>query len=277
MSYQSEEQSISNGSPQELYEINYSTVIYNYTSGDSQYTNPSNGKVYKPLVIRRPNLVFSSDNGRSSLQLNVQPNADFLELFRYAPPPSVVSLTIKRLQRNDTAHEVVTVWKGRILNASWDDVEATITCESIRSSTLRFGLRKMFTIQCQHVLYGVDCLANRAAFELVGVITAISGSTLNMSGVAVKPDGWFAGGYCEWTDPITHVTNRRMITASFLGSDTLTLVSPPLGAVVGIDIHSMPGCDHTMAMCEAKFANSINYGGMIHTPTKSPFNGELLY
>ncbi len=277
MSYQSEELSVSNGSPLELYEISYSNTFYNYTSGDVQYNHPSNGRIYKPLAITRPNLIFSSDYGRSSLQLNVQPNADFLELFRYAPPPSVVSLTIKRVQRRDTTNEVVTTWKGRILNASWGETDATITCESIRSSVQRFGLRKMFTIQCQHVLYGTDCLANKAAFETIGVITAITGPVVAMSGISAKPNGWFAGGYCEWVDPITHITNRRMILGNDMALSTITLVGAPLGAVVGLDIHAMPGCDHTMSMCDSKFANSVNYGGMLHTPSKSPFNGELLY
>lgn len=277
MSYVSEELSISNGSPQELFEIYYSTVAYYYTSGDTTYTDVGSGKVYRPLVLSRPNLIFSSDYGRSSLQLKVQPNADFLELFRYAPPPSVVSLTIKRLQRNDSSHEIITVWKGRILNASWDENECVITCESIRSSVQRFGLRKMFTVQCQHVLYGPDCRANKAAFESIGVINSISGNNITMSNISTKVDGWFAGGYCEWTDPISHATNRRMIVGNIMSTSTLTLVGSPQGAIVGLTIHALPGCDHTMPTCDTKYANSINYGGMLHTPQKSPFNGELLY
>ena len=46
---------------------------------------------------------------------------------------------------------------------------------------------------------------------------------------------------------------------------------PTLGQTVDV----FAGCDHSLAICESKFANVINYGGFPFVPIKNPFNSSL--
>ncbi len=270
-----QEQSIESGSPLELYDIVLGVTHWRYTSSDTNYIEQITGNVYKALPINRPNLIYSADYGKTSLDLEFDKSALFLEVFRVSAPSGVVSVTIKRVQRNDSAHEVIVVWKGRILNIEWTQSVAKATCESIRSSVQRFGLRRCFQLQCPHVLYSTACGATKALFEVLSEVSVITNNIIHVAG-AVGTVGKFAGGYAQWTNAETLATERRMISTDD-GSGNLTLVGKPLGLVIGIEIRVYPGCDHTLDTCEAKFANSANYGGFPYTPPKNPFSGDPVY
>ena len=49
------------------------------------------------------------------------------------------------------------------------------------------------------------------------------------------------------------------------------LAIPP----IGLDVDWFAGYDHSLAICESKSANVINYGGFPFVPIKNPFNSSL--
>ncbi|ELF9250511.1 phage BR0599 family protein, partial [Salmonella enterica] len=54
-------------------------------------------------------------------------------------------------------------------------------------------------------------------------------------------------------------------------SNTLHLFGGTTGLQVGQPVKLYPGCDRTIATCDNKFANHLNYGGQPHMPGKSPY------
>ncbi len=275
MTYIAQEQSIESGSPLELYEITLGTQVWRYTSGDANYSDIVTGAIYKAAPIIRPNLIYSTDIAKTTLEIQFERTMDFLELFRVTSPSEIVSLIIKRVQRNDTSHEVIVIWSGRILNILWEGAIAKGNCESIRSSSQRFGLRRCFQLQCPHVLYSAACGASKALHEVSGTVTGISADVIivpESSGGA----GTFTGGYAEWTSVTTSATERRMITNDD-GSGNLTLAGIAVGLSIGSPIRIYPGCDHTIDTCELKFSNSLNYGGFPYTPSKNPFGNNPVF
>lgn len=278
MTFQAKESSVELGTPVELYDFGYLASEWNYTSGDVEFYDSVADKTYMPIAITRGSLEFSSDFSRGSLDLAMQYDVPFLDLFRTAAPSGIVSMTVRKFHRLDDANEIITVWKGRVLNVNWVGSEAQLTCQSIRSSLLRFGLRRQFQFNCSHVLYGDGCSVNKTLFDVTGNVTAISGSTVSVVGVNAFSANYFAGGYIEYTNSALITPDRRMIASNPGSSNSLVLVSPPLNLLTGTAAIVYPGCDHSLTTCESKFSNSANFGGFPHTPTnKGPFSGETIY
>ena len=278
MTHLATETSIESGSPIELYDFRYFDSEWNYTSGDTEFYDSVTDKTYSPIALSRGNLEFSSDFSRGELTLVMQYDTPFLDLFRAATPSGVVSLTVRRVHRLDGDVEIITVWKGRVLNINWVGSEAQLSCQSIRSGFQRFALRRQFQFGCAHVLYGTGCEVDKTLFDLSGAVTAVSGVTISISGVSAFAAGYFAGGYVEYSNSALITPERRMIKSNPGGSNAIILVSPPLNLLVGSTAVAYPGCDHSLATCHSKFDNSANYGGFPHTPTnKGPFSGETIY
>jgi uncharacterized phage protein (TIGR02218 family) len=278
MTFTTNESSVESGSPIELYSFGYLTSEWNYTSGDVEFYDTVTSKTYSPISVVRGNLEFGSDFSRGSLELSMQYDTPFMDLFRTAAPSGVVSMTVRKVHRLDGDTEIITVWKGRVLNVNWVGSEAQLTCQPIRASLLRFGLRRQFQFNCSHVLYGAGCAVDGTEFDVTGNVTAVSGSSVSVAGVSAFAANYFAGGYIEYTNSALITPERRMITSNPGGGNSLVLVSPPLNLVIGTSAIVHPGCDHSLTTCDAKFDNSANFGGFPHTPVnKGPFSGETIY
>lgn len=276
MSFLAQEQGVDTSSPIELYEFVYDGERWYYTSGDTSYQDPITLRLYEPLIITRGNIVFSSEANRNTLDLGVVRDTPFLNLFRVTAPSGVVLVTIKRVHRTDIVDEISVLWSGRILNVEWDTITAKLMCESIRTSSKRYGLRRNFQLQCPHVLYGSGCGVSKASYEVTTNVTSIIGTTLTLSGIGSYATDYFAGGMLQWTNSSVVAEERRLITSNSGGG--LTVVSPPVGLTVGDSVKLYPGCDHGISSngCE-KFSNTDNFGGFPHTPMKNPFGSEPLF
>lgn len=273
------EQSLNVSSPIELFDVRYGAVSWHYTSGDSSFFDEATARLYETLAIRRSRVVFSNDLTKGTLEVELQRDAPFLDLFRVAPPSGVVSLTVRRTHHTAAPGEIAVIWKGRILNVDWDASTATLMCEPIRTSAQRYGLRRCIQLQCPHVLYGPGCWAPKAAFELVATVGGISGSVVGVPAAVSEIENYYAGGYLEWTSSLIAATERRSIIASAAGSAQLTLIGVPLGLQVGDEVRVYPGCDHTLGPngCQ-RFNNTPNFGGFPHTSVgANPFGGDTLF
>jgi uncharacterized phage protein (TIGR02218 family) len=137
----------------------------------------------------------------------------------------------------------------------------------------RTGLRRLYQRHCPHVLYGGLCRASAVTHRVQGTVSGTSGTTVTVPAAAGVPAGHFSGGYATWS--AGGITEKRMIVSH--AGESLTLASAPPGLAVGATVMLYPGCDHTLATCEAKFANSANFGGFPFIPTKNPFGGSPIY
>ena len=69
--------------------------------------------------------------------------------------------------------------------------------------------------------------------------------------------------------------DRRAIRSQ---TGAVVAVAFPLPGLAATDtVNLYPGCDHTLATCESKFSNRLNYGGMPYFPDKNPFSGTSIY
>ena len=242
MSYTGIETSIQSGRPVELYDFGNGGAHYRYTSADGDVVY--GGNTYTAAPISRSAIEATSETVRTALNVTVARDLGILALFSTMPPENVVSLSVLRLHAGDG--EAITQWMGRVLNVTFGNVSAEIHCESVYTSLQRVGLRR----------------------------PAITGATMTLSGLGSFSDGYFAGGYLEWQKS-AGVYERRAVRSQIGGTVIISFPIPGMAAAAAVTLY--PGCDHTLATCENKFGNHLNYGGMPCFPTKNPFDGTIIY
>lgn len=269
MTYEIYEESLQSGEPIELYQFNFGSNIYRYTSARDDITH--DGHIWASAFLKRNSIDFGVEKGRANLKIDTVRHFIIADLYRITPPSDVVLLTLYRKHRND--HEAVVMWTGRILAVDFEASNAKITCEPVTTSLKRTGLRRLYQRQCPHVLYGQSCGVNRASFAVSVTLSAVSGTTLNSAVFGLYANNYFAGGYFDFVQ--NGVTERRFITEH---TGTQIKISLPLmGLNMNDVITAYPGCDHTMQTCKNTFANLNNYGGFPYIPSKNPFGGNGIY
>ena len=268
MTYAAVETSIQSGRPVELYEFLYGATAYRYTSADGDVVY--GGNTYSAVPIARGAVEATNEVARLALEITCTRELPVLEPFAVCPPEEVVLITLRRLHSGDG--EAIIMWMGRVLNVTLNNAAAEIHCESVYTSLKRSGLRRLYQKSCPHVIYGPGCGISRASFKSTKTVATVSGTTLIFGSIGAV-DGYFAGGYLEWTSG--GVAQRRAIRSQVGGTVVIGFVMPGLANGASVDLY--PGCDHTLSTCAAKFANSLNYGGMPYFPDKNPFSGTPIF
>lgn len=270
MTFDAVEKSTQGGAPVELFTFARDTLRWRYTSADRAVTVLS--ATFAAAAISRSEIEAGQEIGRSAITINVPRDLPIADLYRVAPPSAPITCLVQQYHEGDG--EVATLWTGRILGVEFAGAAAQIRCEPIFTSIKRLGLRRMYQRTCPHVLYGSACKVNKAAQLVAGAVDSISGFVVSVSEADAEDDGHFAGGFLEF-EVAASVFERRFIT-DHTGA-ALTLATSPFGLAVGMAVNLYPGCDHTLATCNAKFSNAVNYGGFAFMPTKNPFGGDPIF
>lgn len=269
MSIAARETSVDAASPIELYEFRRGAGVWRYTSAPDDIDYDTFTFLAVPLV--RSGIEQTNEAGRAGLRVTLPRDTDVVQPFVATPPSEVTLLTVYRQHRQDV--ETAVVWMGRVLNAEWRGSEVELNCEPVYTSLQRTGLRRLYQRNCPHVLYGGACGASPITHRVQGTVSGVSGAAITVPSAAGFATGNFAGGYATWQ--AGGLTEKRMIVAH--AGDLVTLSAVPPGLSAGAAVMLYPGCDHTLVTCEAKFANSANFGGFPFIPTKNPFGGSPIY
>lgn len=255
------------GNPIELYFFSRNNESWRFTSADSNFNDDDNlpaplSGEYLSRSIKRSSVAQGLETVKNSVKLEVAPDFEIVDQFRSVPDPGVLSITILRVHVSDGDFEFQTVWTGRVLGSKIEPSMAELNCEPVTISLKRSGLRRLYAKVCTHVLYGLECQANKVgqSFLIVdkqGLVLTLDGSTGSGNN--------YAGGYLEDTDGL----HKTMV--EFSSGNTLTL-SRTLRLEVGEEIICYTGCDHTTTDCRDKYANIENFGGFPWIPSKNPFD-----
>ena len=275
MSFASQETSADSGKPIELLLISYLTNVWCYTTAERQVVY--DGRTYNPVPMEHDALKTSGEIANTTLTISIAQDCPVGELFRVQPPSGVVGATLFVKHVEDV--EAKAFWKGRIVNSEWEYPWLKLTVENVRSSLKRMGLRRKYSTQCPHALYGQGlglCNVDKEAFKSTHTVATVTGTSATAASLTSFVDGYFSGGYAEWVHASTGYKEMRMILSSYADGH-IVLSSVPVGLIPGSVMTLYPGCDHLSSMCDTKFNNSLNFGGMEHIPKKNPFGGTTLY
>lgn len=248
------------------------TQTWLYTSDDRPVIY--NGQTYLPIAMKRGAISESADLTRNTLDINVPDSIALLDLFRGTTPLDVISMTLYQLPKGSNA--ATTRWVGVLGSVTFATGGiATVHGLPPMASLQGNGLKRCWQKSCPHNLYGTEvggCNANKANFRVDATLTSVTASVVQAAVFATKRDGWFDGGWIEWT--VGTATERRFIITHV--GDTVTLMTPAY-ASVGTVVASYPGCAHDLTTCDTKFGNSDNYGGQPWIPSTNPFGNNSVF
>lgn len=265
------EYSVSDGEPVKLYKFvrgdGQKSVTWRYTSADKTIV-VNNDDIYTPHSISDNGLNSTSD---SSLTITVPANNPIVDLFRGVPPTSVIWVWVYVL--HETSNEARLFWFGKVAECKRNETEtAELYAPSIMNDFARNGIRLCWRRGCPHVLFDHNCRAKKSQFVVTAVVTSMDGASLTLSGVT-QEDHWFTAGFIEWEED--GVIERRSITEQV--GEKVSLLGGTVRLKVGLSISLYPGCGLTMKICDEKFDNHLNFGGVNGMPGNSPFDGRKIF
>ena len=271
MSFDDIERSNYSGKPLVLYEFTLGETVWHYCGGQSDLT--FNGVLYKAIAVSYAEYSMSGDPDSDDLSINISTKAAVTDLFNGTPPSDPIQVAIRTLHSGDT--EAPVVWSGTVKSGRRvSRAEFIFNCNSLLSTLKRNGLRLFWQRGCQHALYDRLCRVNPDDHDTLAQVSAMTGASLTVSGIAALGDGYFSGGYLSFLSPYG-TTDRRAIERHV--GNVLHLLGATDGIEVGSWITVLPGCNRTTPVCLNKFNNLDNYGGFPHMPDKSPFDGDPIF
>ena len=275
MNWNDIENSTSDGSPVKLYELirgdNEATTLY-YTNADKNIE--FNSTLYNAITISDDGLNKTTDN---MLTLTLPDDNPIVTLFQGVPPMSVIRLRIRVLHGS----EARLVWAGKIVECRRSKPgSAELVASNIIQTFSQSGPRLTWSRSCPHALYDDFCRVNKQAFKDTGVITALDGESITVALSVMREDGWYNGGFIEWNDNGAQdsrhiIAHGRHIIAH--GGQKVSLIGGTSRLTLGISIAIYPGCGRTIGICDSKFNNHLNFGGVPGMPGISPFNGNKVF
>jgi hypothetical protein len=268
MTYLASETSIQDGSPCLLFAFSRYNVTTRYTTIAEEIEY--NGYTYAPAVIKMSDISASNDFARDALKLTVPIDSTIAATYIGGVPDGITALTVFRAHTDDT--ETVVAWSGRVSSIETSGQTMVITCESIYSALGRKMLRRQWTRQCPHPLFGKGCNLTRATFA-----TTISATSTSARGTIIVSAGASAltglvGGTLMGPDGF-----RRTIIAHSGTSITLIRENRALTALIAAgptNVSVAPGCGRTLEACAA-YGNRGNFGGWAGIPVDDPLEHKL--
>lgn len=257
MTYDATEESTNSASPIELYAFVRGSSSWNYTSSDTAYSS------YSAASIKRSDLSQDNEDNGGGLTVTMPASSEVSKLWSSSVSADALWLTVTRLHRVDLS--TVTLFIGKCIAMKTGEVETTMTFQGLKQSWRRKVPTQIASPTCRHMLFGSKCGLTKASFSGNFTVAAISGNTVTT--VEACASGVYIGG------EISFGSERRTIIAQGGSGNVLTLLTPIPGISVGSTVVLSWGCDRSLATCNTRYSNSLNFGGLtVHCPAGSnPF------
>jgi len=269
--YDTLESSLEDSRPLEVFVFALGSASYRFTSAMSTVT--LGGLDYAPEAISRGAISQGADERNRNLVVTVPATNSFASQYVDIVPSEAATLSIIRLQRNEspTFNTEVLIFKGKVQSVRFPDngTAAEITCRSIEAAASQNIPRFTFMSLCNHVLFDDACGVASASFTHTGAASSVSAAQMTIAGLNASGLD-VTGGYATPTAG----DDFRLIVAQ--SGDDITLLLPFGSDVSGADVQVFAGCDHTLTGdCALVFDNVIEFGGYAFVPSKNIFSTGL--
>lgn len=269
--YTDKEYSVAEGSPYEAYRFIGSVKNYYYTSAETDIT--ISGQVYSSVnPIRRSAIsITGHQEDCPDLEIEVPYDLELVQDYGYGVPPSGLRLELLRYHEGtDPSTDYVVIWKGVVGPISISGHMAKIVVPNIFSLMLRGEIPSVYYHPpCNHVLYDSRCGMVSTDFDQATTVVTVTAEDT----IEVDDDG-FADEYLRGGEIVNDATGERRLIVDNV-ANVITLNFPFQSIAVDDAVTLYAGCNHSFAMCKARFDNAINYGGYPFIPEDNPFESEL--
>lgn len=263
MAYLTDEISVHDGEPVELYEFVGPLVSYLYTSWDEPVVHAT--KTYTPVPMKRTAVMGGPHGDIPEMQIEMPYDAQLVLDNAYQVAPIGLHLTIHRL--HTVTGDSIIYWDGEVMDVFVKGRVATINVPSVLGGAMSSQVPSVFYQgQCNHVLYDSRCALARATYKTSAtVFSVVDEVTIQVSTVGGLPDNTFRAGEIV----IPSLVDRRLILRQV---GTLLTINYPFRAIQGGDsLELYQGCLHVPEVCRDKFSNIANFGGHPFIPDHNVF------
>ena len=287
MAFVDQETSAQEGRP--LYLLRFTKDGKEWTYNNTDHSITFGAVVYLPYPISLTSFIYTGDAKSEGLDITLPHSTALCQYLDAGAATSAVSVSIRKLHITETAvtgavvlpvdtTDAPVVWVGEMVGLSRPSVNVRmIRCNTLSLSMRRTGLRLSWGRNCPHMLYDVSCKVNKESYAVALAGTTITnGVTLSSATLGGYATGHFSGGFIEWVVDGLLVERRGIETHS--GSN-VTIIGGTIGmtGVGATGFKAYPGCSRTIDVCNSKFANSLNFGGIRYLQGKNPFSGSPIY
>lgn len=287
MAFATQETSIESGRP--LYLIRFGKDAKEWMYNNTDHPITFAGKEYKPTPVSVTSFIYTGDAKSEGLDITMPSNTALCQYLDAGAATSLINVSIRKLHITDTSAtgnivipiadaDAPVVWVGEMIALSRPSVNSRLLrCNTLSLSMRRTGLRLSWGRSCPHMLYDVSCKVNKTAFRVPLISTSvINGITVSSSTLNSYAAGYFAGGFIEWVvDGI--MTERRGIETHNGTNATIIGGTAGMSGLGATNFAAYPGCPRTIAVCNSKFGNSLNFGGIRYLQGENPFDGSPVY
>ena len=266
MSYESDEISIQDSQPIELYIFSYNGIYYNYTSSRYTQTRVYGGTtfVFEPEYIRRgDNLKLGDSSGTiETCTITVGRTNPVALLYQGAPPElGAVNVQIYRTHGDAISGEYIKILDGIVSSVKFDgsDAELTITIENVLNRLIPRG---QLSYYCQNCIYDDKCNLDRDTWGVFAWADGgFSGLWIYSSVAGTYPDDYFTDGYIKIGNCYRGIYSHK---GTGIG---LKYPIPPSEVQNNFTLY--PGCSGLFTLCATKFGNTENFSGI---PYMQPYD-----
>lgn len=276
MGYTDRDQSVEDGNPLLLFQFAQGATVYRYALASESVYHSLEGHTWTAAIMVPSEFGQSNDVGKDTLKVELAANDALAATLTPGTLDTVTTLTVFRTFTNPVT-TLETYWKGRVQSVGMEPGKVVLNCEPVFTQLKRPGLRALYTKMCRHVLYGRGCNLSSTSFRYSCTVFASSGNVITLP-AATALDGYWDGGILTAPDGTSRMITRHsggklyLIRAIKSLNDYIT--AHPL---TGASVYLFRGCDHTYAMCKARFNNAGNYGGDPYFAQKNPFTTQVSF
>lgn len=285
MSFQYQESSSQEGKPLYLFRFVKQAKEWTYNNTDESITFL--GVVYSPFPIEISKFGYSGDARAEGVDITMPHTAELCAYLDSGAASSGVSIFVRKIHMVEApatglftppvlAQDAPVIWVGELVGLSRPSVNSRVLrCNTLSLSMQRNGLRLAWGRGCPHMLYDGMCRVDKGSFGVgLGGASVSNGITLSSGTLGGYGSDYFSGGFIEWVVEGVLVERRGIDTHT--GND-ITLIGGTIGMSGASGFVAYPGCPRTIDVCNGRFGNSMNFGGIRYLQGKNPFSGSPIF
>lgn len=256
-------------------------AIYGWTAGaDRPDASYPAGVAFDFAGINRGEIIETSASARAEVWVSLPTAHPAMVAARTSDDlEEEITVTIWVTYLGDPDEEYVTRFKGRVTAIEPGKILSRLICADDMTEMDRASSAQVASVFCRHTHYfteedGTGCTLELADWQQAATVTAMTGRALTVPLAALQPDGTYYLGIFEYG-------GREYLIADHQGSElTLDRVPPGLASALGggpVAALIAPGCDLRVETCQGRFANVLNYGGLLGMIRgETPFDGRSI-
>lgn len=275
MSFETNELSIDDANPVEVYIFTYDGVDYCYTSSNFSQIVNINNTTYNCVAeyIYRGDSLKTGATNKETCTIVMNRTSQIGLLYQGAPPErSGVQVQVYRMH-GEGKQDYIKIIDGVVTQAHFheSEVELTITIENVLTRLVPKGKLSYYCINC---IYDNKCTLDMDAYGVTCYVDSHSGLTLQSMNLEDYESGYFTDGFIKMGHCYRQIKTHK--------GNTISLKYPINKQDEKTKFIAYPGCSNLFKICARRFHNTDNFSGVPYIPaynvkTRSPTNNPPAY